>query len=210
MSRPDHDPMSEEKLDRALDDLLRGAFTPPPEAHFTDLARDVSQPVASAWPWRTLLLAAAALLVALGLWSRRPHEPHDPSADVPSLGAMWVAAYDEAVRDGNQHPSCCDPGCDVGQLCREVCGQALCHDGSGAVALVGSYKGGPVGGCAAFVMRADDATVCVFVMPQREDRAVELPRDRQLVVGRRELGDLVLYSVSRPLEIDALAGFALP
>lgn len=213
MSPSDPTPKSDDPLDRSLDELLRGAFEPPTSQHFAavaaGVAADVVRPAPPVWPWRTLWLAAATLLVALLWWQRAPG-PHDAGAKSgAALGAMWVAAYDDAARDGSEHPSCCDAGCDLAALCRSLCGQGLNHR-DGALDLVGSYRGKPVADCAALVMRAAGETVCVFVVPRHADRGVELPRDRELALSRRELGELVLYSVSPPLAVDTLAGFSLP
>ena len=191
--------------DEALDARLRAAFAPPAPPQLAALARaaiggSVARPV---WPW---LLAAAALLLTIGLYVARPArgpEGHDGA----QLGAMWAAAYEHALTNGFGGGSCCDPGSDFGLVCVEKFAVKL--DVAGDVTLHGCYCGLPTGGGVAVLADTANGPVGVFVVPRGQDPRPCLPSGSTLQLARRELGPVVLYAVSRGASAPSLAPFRL-
>ena len=101
-----------EAPDPRLDAALRAAFVPPPAEQFAAVARQVARrsPRVPVWPW--LVAAAALLIVALLLW-RTPASRGPEGHDGHELGAMWAAAYDDALAKGFGEDSCCQMGLDL-------------------------------------------------------------------------------------------------
>lgn len=191
--------MNENELDRRLDERLRAAFAPPPdEAFAAAAARVVPRPAPRPfWPW--LLAAAALLLVGILLWERprRGPEGHDGE----QLGALWAAAYEDAVARGfeggrgmgmGMGMGCCEPGFDLGASCQQRFAKRLELHGAGGLQLVGGYSGLSTGGCMAMLARHGGAPVCVCVVRAEQDPRVELPAGSSLHLARRELDGLVL------------------
>jgi hypothetical protein len=205
------DAVDSDALDSALDERLRAEFAPPPPDVFAGAAEQVerrARPRANRrWPW---LAAAAALVVVVVIAAvRRP--PRGPEGhDGRTLGAMWVAAFEDARAHGFAGPSCCRPGVDLAEACREMYAVALeLRSGSG-VSLRGCYCGLPTGGCMALLTESGGAPVCVYVVPRRRDPGVELPAGSALHLARREVGGLVLYALSESPARAVLTGFTVP
>jgi hypothetical protein len=201
--------MNEQELDRQLDESLRAAFVPPSVDVMAAVARDAMhtpRPVRR-WPW---FVAAAALLVVTLFLVARPQLRGPEGHDGQQLGAMWAAAYDDAVAQGFGGVGCCQMGVDVRKACHErfSCGLDLARDSH--VSVLGSYSGLPTGGSMTLLTNASGAPVCVCVVPAKNDPRVELPVASNLHLARRELGDLVLYSLSRSPTTAALDAFVLP
>jgi len=198
-----------DELDRNLDDQLRAAFAPPPAAAFASQAAAVAQrPVhRPGWPW---LLAAAALLLVAFLWFDRPArgpEGHDGR----ELGAMWAAAYEDAVARGfSSGGGCCEPGFDLRSACQQQFATRLELASAGGVSLVGGYCGLSTGGCMAVLAKQGSEPVCVCVVKKDQDPHVELPPGSPLHLARREVGDLVLYALSQSPAPAALEQFTVP
>lgn len=191
--------------DELLDARLRAAFAPPPAAHFDAMARAaIGAPVrVRRWPW---LLAAAALLLGIGLLVARPvrgPEGHDGA----QLGAMWAAAFEHAAQNGFGDGSCCDQGSDANALCQEKFAVRLAI-GNG-IALRGCYCGLPTGGCIAVLAQTSDGPTGVFIVPRAQDPQPCLPPGCRLQLARRELGPMVLYAIARTAPAHSLQEFAL-
>lgn len=188
--------------DDLLDARLRAAFTPPSADAFRTLARDAigsdvaPPPAIRFWPW---LLAAAALLLTLGLWATRGHGTREDGA---GLGAMWVAAYEQVA--SGQHASCCDPGADFCGRCEQRFAVKLSVQGCRSR---GCFCGPSGSCCVAGFVDGDDGPAGVFVMRREDDPRPVLPTGSSLQLTRRELGPLVLYGVAKgtaPLDRFAL------
>jgi len=194
-----------DERDGQLDEQLRAAFSPPAPAHFERMARDVTRPTRPLWPW---IVGLAAALLVVAMWLGRP--PRGPEGhDAEQLGALWVAAYEQAVDSGFGGAGCCDPGSDLAAMCERFCGERLALGDDGRSELLGCYCGGPTGGCLGVMLRVDGEPVCVFVVPREHDPRPALPDDRGLQLTRRELGPLVLYALSPEPRGDALDEFSL-
>lgn len=191
--------------DERLDAELRTAFAPPPAAAFTTLAAGVAQPARRRWPW---LLAAAALLVAAALWALRAPRVA-PAEHGREIGAMWVAAYEHALRDGFADGSCCEPDLDLRQACEQRFAAQLDLAPS-SVRLLGCYCGLPTGGSMAILARTNDTPVCVYVLPRAHDPRPVLPATSHFELARREVGELVLYAISPSVSAATLAEFVVP
>ena len=194
-------------LDEALDARLRTAFAPPSSAQFAAQARAVVRAPAPRvmWPW---LLAAAALMLTIGLFVLRPArgpEGHDGA----ELGAMWVAAYEHAETSGFGSASCCDPAQDFGVACEQRFAVRIGLGGDSDVTLRGCYCGLPTGGCVAVLADTKQGPVGVFVVARGQDPKPCLPAGSTLHLARRELGPLVIYAVSRSQQLPSLEQFAL-
>lgn len=199
----------EHSFDRQLDDSLRGAFVPPSADVMAAVAQNASRaprPVAR-WPW---LLAAAALLAIALLWTMRPSRVGPEGHDGQQLGAMWAAAYDDAVAQGFGGIDCCQVGLDLPKACQERFSCGLDVVRGSHVSVLGSYSGLPTGGSMTLLASAAGAPVCVCVVPAKNDPRVALPAQSPLHLERRELGGLVLYSLSRLPRTTALDAFVLP
>lgn len=198
-----------EAPDAKLDAALRAAFAPPPPEQFAALARQAAgpSPRGRIWPW---LVAAAALLVVALLLLREPPARGPEGHDGHELGAMWAAAYDDAVAKGFGEVSCCQVGLDLPHACRErfACGFDVAHGSD--VALLGTYSGRPTGGSMTLLARIGGAPVCVCVVPEQHDPRVALPKGSDLHLARREVGDLVLYALSKMPAPGALDAFVVP
>lgn len=201
--------MNELELDRRLDDTLRAVFAPPVDGTFAAFAARAAgkRRRAPFWPW---LVAAAAMLVVgvlLATWPRtRGPEGHSGK----ELGAMWAAAYHDAVAQGFGGVGCCKMGLDLRTACKERFSCGLDVASGSEMALLGTYSGRPTGGAMTLLASMAGAPVCVCVVPQKRDPRVTLPQDSGLHLARREVGDLVLYAVSKAPGSDALASFVLP
>ena len=199
-----------DQTDDLIDEQLRQAFTPPPAEHYVDVARGVSRPVRRLWPW--VLALAAALLVIAMVWDGRSHtrglagpEGHDGV----QLAAMWVTAYDHAIDTGFGIGGCCEAPLDLQAKCRELCGAALSFGGNEDLELLGCYCGGkPTGGCLGLLLQVHGEPVSVFVVPRDRDPGPVLDARSDLILQRRELGSIVLYSLAYENR-EALAGFSL-
>lgn len=208
MNEHEH-PLDRQLDEQQLDQQLRGAFVPPSEDVMAAVARNavhMPRPIAR-WPW---FLAAAALLVVALLWTARPQRRGPEGHDGQQLGAMWAAAYDDAVAQGFGGVGCCQVGLDLPKACHErfSCGLEVARDSH--VSVLGTYSGLPTGGSMTLLANAAGAPVCVCVVPAKNDPRVELPVASALHLARRELGDLVLYSLSRSPMTAALDAFVVP
>ena len=192
-------------LDDRLDAELRAAFAPPPAAEFAAMATRVAGPAPRRWPW---LLAAAAALLVVALWSLR-ESPPSASPRGHEVGAMWLAAFEHALADGFAGGSCCEPDLDLGRECEARFAARLDLLPS-AVRLLGCYCGLPTGGCMAVLARTNDTPVCVYVLPRSEDPRPQLPAGCRFDLARREVGDLVLYAISESVSAATLAEFVAP
>lgn len=201
--------MIEHELDRRLDDTLRAVFAPPAAGAFVAYAERAAGRTRRVpfWPW---LIAAAALLVVgvlLATWPRvRGPEGHDGR----ELGAMWAAAYQDAVAQGFGGVGCCKMGLNLHAECKQrfSCGLSLVRNTE--MELLGTYSGRPTGGAMTLLASMAGAPVCVNVVPQHHAPDVTLPSDSGLHLARREVGDLVLFAVSKAPGADALQSFVLP
>lgn len=199
--------MSDAPNDPRLDDRLRAAFAPPPDAAFRAVA---TRAVAAArprpwWPW---LVAAAAALLAVVLLLDRPRrgpQGHDGA----ELGRVWVTAYADAQRQGFTQ-SCCDPTFDLPSRCRQRFATALEVAASSGVDVIGCYCSGPDGGSLILLTRRDGNPGCVCVLPSDSDPGVVLPEGSGLQLARREVGPLVLYALGPTADEVALRQFAVP
>lgn len=207
-----HDPQA----DRHLDEQLRAAFAPLPADRLAAIARAGISPPQPRAPWLTWLLATAALCLLTFVLSR----DGDGATEVgrggdPALGAMWAAAYDDAT--GRGLANCCGGagGCamggfDLDAACRARFEAPLGVTAGSGLRLVGAYEGLPTGGCMALLAESEQVPMCVFVMRREHDRGVVLPADKVLTLARREVGDLVVYGVSRVPLHAALDEFVVP
>lgn len=198
--------------DDLIDQRLRAAFAPPPAEHYEQVARGASRPTRTLWPW-ALAAAAAMLAFVLLVDSSRRGVAVGPDGHSPKqLGAMWVAAYDHSIDQGFGVGGCCENSADLASRCQEVCGQSLSYRGDEDqdVQLLGCYCGSlPTGGCVGVLLQVRGDPVAVFVLPlSRDPRPILVDRD-DLVLSRRELGGLALYSVAYEDRQEALAGFSL-
>ena len=211
--------MSHDDLDRHLDEQLRAAFAPPSPDRLAALVREAAEPRRRSLPVPILLLGAAAALLlafAIGRWSA-------PSASTSStgpaavsgeeLGAMWVAAYEDAVDRGFMNScgaGCAMEGFDLAGACRQRFSAPLQVAADAEVEIVGAYDGLPTGGCMTLLTESKDRPVCVFVLPRSEDPNVELPPGKPFHLARRAVGDLVLYALSEVPGEQALGEFIAP
>lgn len=203
--------MNEADFDRRLDAALRQAFAPPSDAALAELAAQataVRRP--PRWPW---LVAAAALLVVAITFLAWPRPRGPEGHDGAQLGALWAAAYTDAVGQGFHQGSgtgCCNVGLDLPTTCRQQFSCALDVAKGSDLNLLGTYQGQPTGGGMTLLATVGTAPVCVCIVPKAKDPRVKLPRDSGLHLQRRELGEVVLYAVSKQPVEDALAGFVVP
>lgn len=202
--------------EHAVDAVLRAAFTPPPAATFTAVARAAVDAAPERtgqrprWPW---LAAVAAMLVVALLLAVRPAQPvRGPEGhDGAELGAMWVAAYENALAQGFAGGGCCTPGVDLARTCEEKFASRLGLGPAGSVRLLGCYCGDrPTGGCMVLLARTAGEPVCVYVLPRQHDPHPRLPEGSTLRLARREMGRLVLYALSKPTASDTLGEFVVP
>lgn len=209
MSAPLHpDSRERDDLDDRIDAALRRRFAPPP-AHAITAAAGV--PPRVRWGVRLALVAAALLLLALFLAVRRDAVRHEHRHDVEptALPALWVAAYHDAVGRGFAS-SCCDADDDLRSQCRALFSAALDLDPSRGVELCGAYCGLPAGGAAAILARCGDEPACVFVLPRARAERVPTGPFGGLHVHRRELGELVVFEVTRLQEAGVLPHLYVP
>jgi hypothetical protein len=205
--------MNHDVTDPEFDRTLRAAFAPPEAAEFAALAAAAlaAERQTPRWPWLRwpALLAAAALCVVAALWwSMRP--PLGPEGhDGQQLGALWATAFRDAERQGFGM-GCCNAALDVKLACRERFGSALELERGARLQVLGTYAGQPTGGGMALLAQAGSQPVCVCVLPAARDPRVQLPKDSGLVLGRRQVGELVVYAVSVGEVREALAGFVVP
>ena len=78
------------------------------------------------------------------------------------------------------------------------------------VRVHGAYAGLSTGGTMALLAETGVTPVCVFVVPRAQDRRVELPPGAEFHLARREVGELVLYALSKSPGSSALAAFVAP
>ncbi len=185
-------------LDERLDAMLRGSFSPPPDASFANLACAVAKRPSARW-WVHGLLAAAALLVSLGVWILARDTTSGPEGhDGQELGALWAAAYEHAIAgEASGAVSCCDPDLDFCATCEQQFSVRLSLGGDNAeLTLRGCYRGLPTGGCVAALIDTPNGPVGVFAISRERDPAPQLPASSALQLVRRELGPLVLYAVA--------------
>jgi hypothetical protein len=204
--------VNEHELDRLLDERLRAAFAPPPAATFVAAAQATAgaRRPRRVWPF---LLAAAAILVTVlvGVFAATGRGPRGPEGhDGQQLGALWVAAWEDAAARGFDSMSCCDPSLDVQSACRKRFGKGLELARGGSVALVGCACGSSIGGSVVILTRTARGPACVCVVPGDRDPGVELPAGSGLCLARRELGGLVLYALAREPAPAVLDEFVMP
>lgn len=197
---------TERETDNRIDEELRAAFAPPPAEHYADVATGVSRPVKPLWMW--MAVAAAALLLLLSLFDdgRGPRGPE--GHDGLETAAMWVAAYDHAI-DSGFGASCCQPKTNFSDKCQEVCGQRLTFAGGEEAEVLGCYCGLPTGGCVGILLQVKGDPVGVFVVPRETDPRPVILNRAELRLARRELGALVLYSLSYEPREQVLTSFQL-
>ncbi len=201
--------MNEADQDRDLDARLRAAFAPPSAATFAAAATRAAHGRAPRrWPWWAATAAAAALVLALFLASapRRGPEGHDGR----TLGAMWAAAYHDAVARGFSQRSCCQGDFDLAADCERVFARPLELAAATDLAVLGEYCGLSTGGCMAMLARRGDEPVQVCIVRTAQDPRVELPPDCGLRLARRELDGLVIYALAPDSPQRALEQFVLP
>lgn len=197
-----------DRHDDVLDAQMRAAFASPAAHELSELARAATRvapvrPLYPKWPW---LLAAAALLLAIGFLVARPARGPE-GHDAHELGALWAAAYEHADASGFGGSSCCDPKLDFGSECEKHFAVRLGLDGSSGVTLHGCYCGLPTGGCVAVLAETPDGPMGVFAVPRGRDPRPVLPAGSSLQLSRRELGPIVLYAVSPRAPAAPLAAF---
>lgn len=195
--------MSSRETDRRIDERLRAAFEPPAPDELAAMAERVSAPSGVRRPlWPLLWAAAALLVVVLLVIGDRPVVDSDGAR----LGALWVAAYEDAAARGFTG-GCCETGFDLPAACEEMFSSRIDVVGTGDVAILGAYCGLDTGGCMALIARDGETPVCVYVVPRADDPKVELPASSRLHLARRELGSLVLYALSPAPSGAALTDF---
>lgn len=200
--------MNEDGLTPEVERALRSAFAPPPAEQFAAVARAAAQTPEAArrWPW---LVAAAALLAVWLVWWTTPAPRGPEGHDGAQLGALWAAAFHDAERQGFGM-DCCHSGMNLREACRERLGCGLDVAKDARLAVLGTYAGGPTGGGMTLLAQAGSMPMCVCVLPRHRDPRVQLPKDSGLVLGRRELGEVVVYAVAKGDVREALAAFVAP
>jgi hypothetical protein len=198
MSDPlDRDALDPEALDRRIDASLRRAFAPPPAG---DLVWSLPAPAAVPARRRlsriSLAVAAAALLCVTLVFAWRTRSDGTQPTPDGVLPAMWVAAYHDAVARGFDTKNCCDGDCNLKTRCRELFAAALDLADGTDIEVCGAYCG-PAGGAAAMLARAGDEPLCVFVLPRERARNVRTGDFDGLRIHRRDVGQLVVFEVSR-------------
>lgn len=203
--------MNDDDLEAGLDTRLRHAFDPPPAAAFAEqAARVVDRPAARPlWPW---VMAAAALLLVGFLLFDRPARRGPEGHDGRELGAMWAAAFADAVERGfsGGGGGCCEAGFDLSSACQERFAERLEVASAGGVAVVGGYCGLSTGGCMTVLAKHGAEPLCVCIVRREHDPHVELPAGSALHLARREVDDLVLYALSKSPPAAALEQFVVP
>ncbi|MBL8753098.1 MAG: hypothetical protein JNK15_07330 [Planctomycetes bacterium] len=197
-----------DSFDDDLDAKLRAVFVPPPASELTAMAQRVAAaPPPSAWRW---YLAAAAVLLVAGLVFAWPRGARGPEGhDGAELGALFVAAYEHAARNGFGSGSCCSGDSDLAAVCEQKFAVKLGFAGKDGCAVHGCYCGLPTGGAVAVLAQVGGDPVGVFVVPRARDPRPCLPKDCPLHLSRRELGPLVLYALSSQAKAAPLDQFAL-
>ncbi|MCA8954643.1 MAG: hypothetical protein KDC87_01135 [Planctomycetes bacterium] len=191
--------------DDALDARLRAAFDPPTEPRLSDMARRAAVAARPPlWPW-LVTAAAVALTIGMLVWSRHPRGPE--GHDGATLGAVWVAAFEDASARGFGG-TCCDCGFDLAEHCRTVQVPAL-ELRSAESSVSGCYRGVSTGGCACLIAKQGDRPVCVYLVPAARDPGVRLPAGCRLHLARRNVGSLVLYALGEQPAEALLQQFAL-
>ena len=216
--------MNDDDLDRSLDAQLRAAFAPPPAASFAGAAARIARPATARRRWQWWLAAAAAVFLVWVLSPQDRRRLGPEGHDGRELGALWAAAYADAVTrgfggsgpgggpggGGHGPGGCCVTSFDLGMACERRFATRLELAASGDLTVVGSYRGLSTGGCMAVLARYGDEPVSVCVVCAEDDPRVELPADSPLHLARRELGGVVLYALSKAPPRAALDQFVLP
>lgn len=197
-------------LNEQIDAQLRAAFAPPPQRRLAAIAAAatpaVAAPTGRALPW---LLAAAVGMLAAVLAFDAFDRVRSPGAYRPAeLGAVFAAAYDRGVASGWDAGRCCEVPVDLGARCQEQCGQGLSFAGREGVELRGCYCGVPTGGCVGLMLRAEGTPVSAFVLRADEDPGVSLEGRDDVALARRQVGDLVVYSLGAAGHAAVLASFS--
>ncbi len=185
--------------DARIDAAIRRAFTPPPLDAMVAAALEGHQSGGRRrWPW----LVAAALLIgaiaAIGsLTFGRDRVDTHVEADASKVVAEWVDAYHDAVARGFDAPGCCDPSSSLSRRCRELFSAAVDVTPGADVRVCGSYCGKPAGGAVAMLARSGDEPICVFVLPRARAPKLADGVVDGVSIHRRELGELVVFELSR-------------
>jgi hypothetical protein len=179
--------------DRRIDEALQRLFAPPAAPQLVRLAPGPR----ARWPRLVKVASLAAAAVLLAALLLRTSARTERAREAAALPAMWVAAYHDAVARGFEDVRCCDGDPDLRGRCRELFAAAIDLAAGSDVELCGSYCGLPAGGAAALLARAAAEPVCLFVLPRERAPAVPSGVVDGLRIHRRELGDLVVFEVTR-------------
>lgn len=199
MSRMPPDPRSAEyqSADSRVDAALRRAFAPPPlTAAIAEVHARAARSELRRGRRRPLLVLAIAAAVILAFLLRPAPEPPARASDAAAMSGLWVAAYHHAVERGFDTPQCCDSSCDLRSKCHDLFGARLDVAAAIGVDMCGAYCG-PAGGAAALLARWGEEPVCLFVLPRARAPAIASGDLAGLRLYRREVGDLVVFELSR-------------
>lgn len=191
-----------------LDAQLRTAFAPPPESHFAALARQATGQPRRTMPWSMLLAAAALIIVVLTL-AMEPRVAGPEGHSGQELGKLWAAAYQDAEQQGFGGPGCCMMGFDLAGTCNQRFACPLQVAMGKQTHIFGSYTGLSTGGAVTVLGRHRGMPVCVCILPRDQSPEITLPKDSGLQLARREVGNLVLYSLAKDASEAALEAFEL-
>lgn len=194
---PDPQPPDSQPADPRIDAALRRAFAPPPlAAAIAEVHALAGRSERRRFGRRPLLFLAIAAAVILAILLRPATEPPAPTSDASALSTLWVAAYHHAVERGFDVPQCCDSACDLRTKCHDLFGSRLDVAAATGVDMCGAYCG-PAGGAAALLARCGEEPVCLFVLPRARAPEIAGGDLAGLRIYRREVGDLVVFELSR-------------
>lgn len=197
------------RTQHAVNESLRWSFTPPaPRVIPTEVNGRGNRASAPPTPprgrrdmSRRMAIAAVLGLGLVGVWRiwtfLDPPKPR--SAYGPKPKQTLVEAWQSIVAGGFKPDWVCETQERASRLLRRRFGQGLLLAESPSLSGIGwSYTNTITPNTAVLLVRANQSEILVFVDRLASDTGQSVPAESGLRLDRRELGELVLYELSRP------------